>query len=168
MNVHRLKFIREILGNESATRFIELLFDLFHFWDDLIDRDKPLSDEDINRAMWSAAVLLPANPFYRQFFLQLQPLIVSAITNWQVANRLEREESDSDEKDRKRKQIAFIIRSDYANILMQSIFLLHGQERAVELGPYIREHWTEEDFDAYCVNLRKETETRTANTPTLN
>jgi hypothetical protein len=153
----------ELLGDDSAERFIDLLFGLFHFWDDLIDRDKALSDDEINKAMWSAAVYLPANPFYRQFFSQLQPLVVSAITNWQIANRLERESVDSEERDIKRKQIAFVLRSDYANILMQSIFLLHGAERAVEVGPYIREHWTHEDFSLYCKNLQAEAEARSGN-----
>ncbi|UIF90841.1 hypothetical protein [Cupriavidus sp. UYPR2.512] len=139
-----------LLGNEAAVAFNLLFRDVLHAWDDLIDRDKPVSDEDIHRAFRSALVLLPANPFYRAHFAQLHPLIDNAILNWMAANAMEATESRTD------KEIAFITRSDYINVFVKSLFLVGGFEHARKALPEARRHWHAEGFDRYLLNLEAE------------
>ena len=40
------------------------LFRAMHTWDDLVDKDKPVSEADINGAFVALMVHVPANPFY--------------------------------------------------------------------------------------------------------
>lgn len=146
-----LDLVRSVLKDHpAAVAFYMVLFGVAHFWDDLIDRDKPISDESINGVMWNVLVTLPNNPFYRQHFDTLNPMLVNAIANWQTANTFERGD------DERLHQVAFVARSDYANILIQCAYLIGGREWMLEVTPLIRSEWTEEDFAAYADNLKQE------------
>ena len=149
--------IRYVLrGNEPAAQFFFLLRDVLHFWDDLIDQDHPVDAEAINRAMFKALVLLPANPFYRANFDAFAPVLVNAIANWHAANEFEAED------DERKLQIAFVTRSDYANLLILAAYLVGGYEWMREVTPAIREFWTSEDYPAYLENLKAERLARAA------
>jgi hypothetical protein len=50
-------------GNTDALNLFHHLVELIHIWDDLIDKDKPVSDEQINKAFLIALVYMPSNPF---------------------------------------------------------------------------------------------------------
>jgi hypothetical protein len=54
-------------GNQDALNMYRMFVDLAHIWDDLVDKDKPVSADEINQAFLTCLVYLPANPFYRQF-----------------------------------------------------------------------------------------------------
>lgn len=149
--------IRYVLKyNEDAVNFFLSFRDALHLWDDLIDKDKDLSDEDINRGFWNALVAIPANPFYRKHAETLSAITSNAIANWMTANQYEKT------GDLKKLQAAYIIRSDYANVLIYCAQLVGGAAWAHEVTPVIRNAWTEEDFEQYLVNLRREHEARQA------
>ena len=137
-------------GNQSAFEFFLLVRDVLHFWDDLIDRDRQISDETINASMFKALVYLPGNSFYRQFFDTLNPILVNAIGNWHAANKFEQGDVE------RNLQVAFVIRSDYANILIQCAYLIGGYEWMLHVTPLIRDMWTTENFQAYRSNLQRE------------
>jgi hypothetical protein len=144
------KIAHALRGNRDAIAFFVMLRDVSHFWDDMIDRDRDLTAEYINDAMWMAMVEIPANPFYRANFDRLQPHIVTAIANWQAANLFE---AGSDER---QLQIAFISRSDYCNILLECVYIIGGRDWLLQMTPIIRDAWTDEDFSAYKINLQTE------------
>ena len=77
-------------GNEEAARFVAQLCDVAHTWDDLIDRDTPVSEEAINRCFESALLRIPANPFYQTHFAALSPLLFTGVLGYLTANRMER------------------------------------------------------------------------------
>lgn len=134
-SVAELKFLAECLkGNQAAMHFVQRLFDVFHFWDDLIDRDKAISDEEINRHFYAALVELPLNRFYRAHLDTLLPLVVVAIHNWRVATDLERG-SPASEHDL---QVAFVLRSSYVDILVMCCNVIGGPEWAQMWAPRIR------------------------------
>jgi hypothetical protein len=137
-------------GYAPAVQCFFLIRDVLHFWDDLIDRDRALADHEIHGAMFKALVLLPTNTFYAQHIQSLQPVLVNAIANWRAANEFEAG------SDTRRLQIAFVIRSDYANILIQMAYLVGGHDWVMSVAPTIRAMWTDEDFDAYLINLAHE------------
>jgi len=58
------KFQQLLLGNRDAALFVAMVFRVFHAWDDLIDKDALLADEEINMAFYLAMVQIPRNPFY--------------------------------------------------------------------------------------------------------
>lgn len=150
MNAEQLVFATK--GNADAARFLELITSVLHFWDDLIDRDHALTDEQINRAMWLALVELPRNAFYLVNFAALNPMLVVAIQNWHVANALEATESRDD------KHIAFIIRSSYCDLVILTATLCGGQEHGQAVAQQVRKFWHDETFEGYLSNLSKQFE----------
>jgi hypothetical protein len=147
-----------LLGDAEAIQFVVRVFRALHVWDDLIDRDKNLTDDEVNSVFWDLLVVLPVDPFYVRNLALLNSTLVNAIINWHIANKLERE---GDEKD---KSIAFILRGAYIDILSASAFVVGGMNWAEEIGPAIRRWAHEETFTQYMENLAKECEARNANT----
>jgi hypothetical protein len=145
-------------GNRQATDFIELIVEVLHFWDDLIDRDKVVSDADINDKMFKLLVTLPRNPFYLANFTTLNPVLVNAITNWHVANRMERAEQPDDYQLR----IAYILRSSYVDLITQSALIVGGPDWAVNVGEQIRLYAHKETYEGYLDNLTNEFAARNA------
>lgn len=137
-------------GYAPAVQCFFLIRDVLHFWDDLIDQDRHLAQQEIHDSMFKALVLLPSNPFYAQHLQSLQPVLVNAIANWRAANAFEAT------GDTRQLQLAFVIRSDYANILIQMAYLVGGHDWVMSVAPSIRDMWTDEDFDSYLINLAHE------------
>jgi hypothetical protein len=157
LDKHVPLFNEFLLGNADAVQFIVRVFRALHVWDDLIDRDKALTDDEINSVFWDLLVVLPTDPFYVRNIALLSSTLVNAIINWHAANKLERE---GDAKD---KSIAFILRGAYIDLLSASAFIVGGMRWAQEVSPAIRRWAHEETFDQYMVNLAKECEARDAN-----
>jgi hypothetical protein len=152
----RDKTLQLMKGNKAAADFVELIVDVLHFWDDLIDRDKPLSDELINRVMLDALVTLPRNAFYRAHFDTLNTVLMNSITNWHVATKFERT------GDEYRERIAYILRSSYVDMITTAALIVGGPSYAVEVGEEIRLYAHSETWGGYLVNLRNETKARAA------
>lgn len=143
---------KALRGNPDAIGFFGMLYSIFQVWDDLIDRDKKVSDNDINNAFWRALVELPLNPFYRANFNALHPLLSTSILNWHAANRMEATDSEAD------KEIAFIIRSAYVDLLIQSALIVGGVQWAIEMTPAIRRFWHGEGLAGYKAALAEQFE----------
>ena len=158
LDKHVPLFNEFLLGNAEAIQFVVRVFRALHVWDDLIDRDKPLTDDEINSVFWDLLVVLPTDPFYTRNIALLNSTLVNAIVNWHIANKLEREGDDKD------KSVAFILRGAYIDILSASAFVVGGMEWVKAVGPAIRRWAHEETFTEYMENLRKECEARDANT----
>ena len=145
-----------VKGNKHAADFIELIVTILHFWDDLIDKDKALSDTEINAHMFNVLVTLPRNPFYAANFSALNVILTNSITNWQVANRLEREGDEYE------KHIAYILRSSYVDLITHAGLLVGGPEWAQYVGHKIRCHAHAEGYEGYLSNLEAEQSARAA------
>lgn len=144
------KISQALLGHEQAISLFMLIRDVLHFWDDLIDGDKSITQADINLSMFKALVAIPENRFYRDHQDKLLPVLTNAIANWQTANQFE-QTSDIDLLEQ-----AFVIRSDYANLLIQMAYLVGGYDWMIQATPMIRSMWTTENFAAYLSNLQRE------------
>lgn len=138
--------------NEYAESFLRCIVSVAHTWDDLIDRDKPVSDEDINACMWLALVSLPANPFYMQHMRELQPVLVNAMLNWQIATRMERAGGPFD--------VSYILRSSFVDLIVHVALITQGPQRAVEVGRKVREAAHHEGMDRYIKALSVEAQER--------
>ena len=76
-------------GDGEAAALVLAIHGIVEIWDDLIDRDKPISAESVNQAFYAALIAVPRNRFYQQHFTALSPIIESAILDWNTATALE-------------------------------------------------------------------------------
>jgi hypothetical protein len=156
LNKHIPRFGGFLKGDPDAVQFVVLVFRALHVWDDLIDKDKAVADDEIHSVFWDLLVSLPASRFYQANLALLNSTLVNAIVNWHIANKLEREGDDKD------KSIAFILRGAYIDILSASALIVGGLDWAREVGPAIRRWAHEETFAQYLDNFAKECEVRDA------
>lgn len=139
-------------GHAGATAFISMVCNALHIWDDIKDGDKPLTIKHTDDMMYLALVALPRSTFYQENFALLNPILEVAILNWHAANAMEATDSLDD------KRIAFIIRSDYCNLLIACARIVGGYEWAMQITPTIRRFWHDEGFDGYLKNLTTQAE----------
>lgn len=137
-------------GDAAAAEFLEVVTQIAHAWDDIVDRDKPFDAEAVHRAFFSALVVLPRNTFYTTHFGLLNPVLISAINNWRVANELEAGEDEDSLR------IAFISRSSYCDLVTQTAFILGGTLWVREVGPAIRRFVHQEGWESYQTDLAAE------------
>ena len=145
-------------GNKAAAEFIESVLGIAHTWDDLIDRDKEVSNHDINKAFFEALIRLPRNTFYNANFEHLNSVLINSVSNWQIATKLERTGSEYETS------IAFILRSSYVDLITQSALLIGGEMWACKVGEEIRRFTHHETYQGYLKTLAVEKAAREANT----
>lgn len=101
---------------------LELLF-IGHLWDDLIDKDKPRTDAEINQAFSFALGEIPVN----KYFTAVYPLVRNAIGLWETANQLEKGTIDE-------QTTAFLIRNALMEVIFFLMFLIGGSAWISEQG----------------------------------
>lgn len=148
--------LEAVKGDLEALAFLQLITSILHSWDDLIDKDKRLTDAQINECFWQALVVLPRNKFYAKYFAELNPILISAILNWITANQLE--DDYLFHGDTMASEIAFIIRSTYCELVIQSAMLIGGFEWGQTISFQVRKLWHNERLAGYQDNLRKQHE----------
>lgn len=130
-------------GDEHALQMFRMFGDLAHIWDDLVDKDKERTEDEINHAFAVALVYLPANPFYQRIQSQILPMWLSVIYAFQTANAFE------EAKDPHGVEIAHGLRYAAGHIVSYAIHVCVGPEQAKK---YIPEMWKvlmPERFDEY-------------------
>lgn len=130
-------------GNQDALNMCRLLITLGHTWDDIVDKDKPISEDDINNAFLIALVYLPANPFYQRIQAQVLPMWVTVVSAYQTANFFERT------KDPHGIEIAHTLRYAVGHILAYAMHVCLGPEKAKEYLPEMWKAAVAERFDDY-------------------
>jgi hypothetical protein len=133
---------REWIRDPAAIAFVTLLGDTAELFDDVVDKDKPVTDAAVARVLFFVLTDLPVNPFFERHKLQLVPLMHMAINAWLDANDLEK----GDKTDRAR---AYVLRDLMIEVVMHTVFLLHGRQRQRELSLEIRQFFLHETFDQY-------------------
>jgi hypothetical protein len=128
----RDELLRALRGNVDAVELAFMLAKVSHAYDDLVDRDKPVTDETIHETFWLALVEIPRNRFYQQNVLHLQPLIAQSIVSWRVANGLQKA------VDREALNVANVLRYAVADVIVHMAYLVGGPDWAAEVGPSLR------------------------------
>ena len=103
-------------GNAAAVDLVLRIAEISHIWDDLVDKDKPVSDAQINRAFGIALLELPKNPFYQAHCLDLLPVMTTGTLNWLTANKYEKTQ------DKEAHALAHVLRYGIADI---ALFIAH-------------------------------------------
>ena len=130
-------------GNQDALNMYRMFVDLAHTWDDLVDKDKDVSEDAINHAFAVALVYLPANPFYQSIQSQIWPMWLSVIHAYQTANAFEKA------KDPHGIEIAHTLRYAAGNIMAYAVHLCVGPEKAKIYLPEMWKAIVVERFDDY-------------------
>lgn len=132
-----IKLFPLMKGNADATALCVDLMNVCQVWDDLIDRDKDYTDNDINRAFQALLITIPNNPFYDAYRKELIPAITNAILKWFDANTLEDSAETAD------LNMAYMLRAEIYSIFCYVAFLVGGMEYARTVGVEIRRLYNE-------------------------
>ncbi len=130
-------------GNQDALNMFRLFVDLSHIWDDLVDKDKPVSDDRINHAFLCCLVYLQANPFYRSIQEQVLPMWISVVSAYDTANKFETQ------KDEHGLEIAHGLRYAAGHIITYAVHVCVGEKKAKEYMPEVWKTIYFERYDAY-------------------
>lgn len=122
----RLSFY--LKGDRDAMRFCADIIFVGHLWDDLVDRDKVRTPDELDKAFQIMLGEIPTNPFYQANIAQLSGLMMSAILLWRDANVLETGNEDE-------RLASFIARNAMISIVHYCLFLVGGLQWAEEQGP---------------------------------
>lgn len=121
-------------GNNAAIQLGMMIVKIADVWDNLIDGDVEVNNEDINQAFWYALVEIPRNPFYRAHVDELHPLFANGILNWHIANQLVKDAPDS----KRAVEIAHVLRYSIGDVISHMAMLIGGVEWARKVGPELR------------------------------
>ena len=130
-------------GNEDALNLFRMLVDLLHTWDDLVDKDKDISEKDVNNAFLVCLVYMQANPLYRRIQEQVWPMWLTVVSAYETANTYERN------KDEHGIEIAHGLRYAAGHIIAYVVHVCVGPEKAKEYLPEVWKHVMVERFDGY-------------------
>lgn len=77
-------------GNHDAANLIMTLSKICDLWDDLVDGDKELTEKNKVELFWMCLVTVPSNPFYKQHYDMLVPVLATGVCDWIIANTFEK------------------------------------------------------------------------------
>lgn len=126
----------EWTGDQQAVDFLMLISRTYEFFDDLVDRDKPYTDEMAISVLFDLTIELPRNPFYLFYKDQLIPVMATAINAWVDSIRLERSGGDTG------KNIAYVLRFWCVELVMFTVLLLRGRDYLHSVSLDIRRFFT--------------------------
>jgi len=130
-------------GNKDAIDFMESIIYITQVWDDLIDKDKSVTSEMINKTFHIALIQVPQNRFFQQYVGYLLPVMNVAINDWLDANVYE--SSDKEEK----KRVAYVLRESVSNVLVTCTYIIGGYDWMRKMSLDIRNYIFDEDYDHY-------------------
>ena len=135
-------------GNQAAVDYVLMVARAADVWDNLLDRDAPVADKDINDAFWLLAVEIPRNAFFQAYANELLPVTATGILNWMAANSLEQRQGH------RAIEIAHVIRYSIADVILMAALLCGGREWAEQVGPELRLRSQKSDLNEYINSLK--------------
>jgi len=130
-------------GNQDALIVYRMLGDLAHIWDDLVDKDKEVTEQAINNAFLIGLVYLPLNPFYQAIQRDIMPMWITVVSAYQTANKFE------NTKDEHGVEIAHGLRYAAGNIVAYMVYVCVGPDKAAEYMPDVWKEMMPERFNEY-------------------
>lgn len=128
-------------GNKDAVICMVLISDIVELWDDLIDKDKVISDTTINRVFMATLLDLPRNLFWQKYSPAMTPIITMCINAWLDATEAEK----SDELWKRR--LAFYLRNMAIELVLYIAHITGGWEHMRAISLEVRTFFAHEDFE---------------------
>ena len=120
-----------LIGNSNAIVFCLDMIKAIHLWDDLIDKDNELKDEEINDVFTFLMVDMPMNPFYAVNQREIAPMMQNIILKWHTANVFEKEKEVNDVDK------AYMLRAELYQLFVLCATLIGGREWGREMSIHI-------------------------------
>ena len=111
-----------LIGNSNAIVFCLDMIKAIHLWDDLIDKDNELKDEEINDVFTFLMVDMPMNPFYAVNHREIAPMMNTIILKWHTANVFEKEKEVNDVDK------AYMLRAELYQLFVLCATLIGGRQ----------------------------------------
>ena len=137
--VVRDKHLSNWLGEDGA-KCVVMLSTIAETWDDLIDKDKDLTDEDISQAFILALIKLDLNPFWQQHKPFLYPLGVAAVNCWMDSEELLREGIP------RSVMYSFYLRNFCVEMIIMAAFCVGGFSHMRKVSMEIRKFFAHESY----------------------
>lgn len=118
-------------GDANAIVFCLDMIKAIHLWDDLIDKDSKIEDEDINDVFTFLMVDMPMNPFYAANQRDIAPMMNTIILKWHTANVFEKEKKVNDVEK------AYMLRAELYQLFVLCATLIGGRNWGREMSVYI-------------------------------
>lgn len=128
-------------GDKQAMSLAMSLLHVLHTWDDLIDKDSPVSDEDINCAFLFALVDIGGSPLWGP---DLAAAMRGVYYRWVAANTIEADKDSTDNELAK----AWMLRAGFYDLFVLIAAKLLGREWAEHASAEVHKLYGEplEDF----------------------
>lgn len=141
MNKDHIKSFQELFdliykGDSDAIWMSFKLLEVAHTWDDLVDKDKELSEQQINSAFVASIFELSNNKLW--FPCGLNHHVLNVFLRWQDSNWIEKNFTDDNELAK-----AWMLRAGIYDIFVVLAYHLYGLEWAAEIGPIVRQYYGE-------------------------
>jgi hypothetical protein len=130
-------------GDSEAVRVSRELIQLSHVWDDLIDKDNPVSDDAINAAFMAALCEIGGSWLWDQ---DAAALMRVCYIKWRGATSMETSETQVQPNNM---AMAYSARAGFFDLFHHFVYKLHGLRWAEHVSETIL-RWHGEDFDDYC------------------
>lgn len=123
-------------GNKDASELSFKILHMLHTWDDLIDKDKEVSDFDINKAFLTGVFELQRYPIW--FSAGLDHHLLNTYLRWRDATEMETKDASDDDLNK-----CYMLRAGLYDIFVIIAFHMYGHEWASEIGPKVRRFYGE-------------------------
>lgn len=140
MRVHENLFNYIYQNDVEAVRVSMELVQMLHVWDDLIDKDVEISNQEINAAFVAALCEISGSWLWDANAAALARV---AFLKWQTANYFEANTADENQK-----LMSFVFRAGFIDLFYYFAYKMYGMEWAQHVGPAIAS-WYGEDFAKY-------------------
>lgn len=135
--------LEEVLfGDQYAVDAALVLGRVSQIMDDLIDKDRELTKEEIAAAFYQCLVTLPSNPFYVQNIGVIGPSLYTVFADYLASAEMEHY-SDHD------KNLAFVLRDSLAGVVTLFACILGGYEYGWSVSAKIRQFFHDETLEDY-------------------
>lgn len=128
-------------GNAEACTLAMNIISVLHIWDDLIDKDKSLTDEEINGAFLTALVSIGGSTLWTP---DIAANMFNVYLRWHDANVIEKRKQATDNELAK----AWMLRAGCYDLFVLLAVKLYGLDWGNHIGPIVRDWYGEtlEDF----------------------
>lgn len=114
----------EEFPDPNAVTFSKVVFRFVHLLDDLFDRDKDRSADDVALTFFALVDQVASNPFFQAHKASLMPVLYSSAKAWSASERLRKSPAVQDNV------AAEVLKSEYQNLFFHVALLAGGVEFA--------------------------------------
>ncbi|UDW84626.1 hypothetical protein K7G91_000913 [Pasteurella canis] len=144
-----LEFLKDVLlDNDDAIDLALSLGRASQFIDDIIDKDKPMSNAEIGIGFLNILINLPRNRFYLDHLPELTPILYTAMADYIASTEMENSDNDHT------KNLAFVLRDSLIAVVIYLAGVVGGDMYGLTAASKIRNFYHDETLEQYKGGLK--------------